>query len=992
MRNHAIACLASGLALAVAGAAGATPTPSGGTISPATPSLAYSSGPFTGANVTGQTGEDPICFSNTCDDYALTVDIPQSYRDANPDFIVTISVGWPDRSDDFDIYLFDAADRRVGAGPGGDDPEVIIVPLGSLPNGNYIIRTVTFTVTDESYNATVNLGEPPPPPPNDRSVAIYVPGTDVFSCNTHLTGSTPAFSHDADGEPSIKTDKDGKIYVTSNAGLGGGIGLWRITDLCGRQFSFLGSPDGGAGGGDTDVEIASTKNLNGFYNIYTSSLSLANVTSSVSLDGGANFVPTVVSDLTPVNDRQWNAAYGASTIYLSFRTLNLGNQLIAYRSDGAGLPGTWVGPFFVYSDVVTDATLNTQLGNMVADNRPVPDGTLPGMAGPNGEGNVYHGFCLLPNKIYVAVSKNFGVTWSSKLVYQGSDLDNFRFDFTSVAVDQAGNIYTAFSDQYAIWYCVSRDQGDTWSHPFRVSSGADNKTAIFVEMDAGSPGQSVFTWYGSSSRIGVQDPSAKYHVFHARCDNALAPLDGGIPVFEQVRVTDHVMHTGVVCLAGISCASGTRELLENFEIAINPFDGSSAITYTDDGLEGGTYFSRQLAGKSAIQGKVVTDHSNDCQRNTNGCQGIAVGDPCEVPGVTVVSDAQGDELPPNGQQDIVSVSVAEPRTALGQLAFTIQVRSMDPGNITPNGQWRVIWNSPVGEYFVSMLRCATETSPHFTYGDFMGTAGASRTLGDADNGTVGADGSIVIYLAKSKVGNPQPGMVLTGIEGDARERTGNCPGGPAVLAGVDVTGTGSYTLVPAGFCSPVPALISSFDASPSGDDVLLSWSSYAVDQVKAWNVYRGGSPDAAVERVNGEPIPMGSGGSFSVRDASAVSGAIYYKLSAVGNDGSERQVALASYTTDVASGAFHFGLAGGNPFRDFTTLSYSLPEAAPVRIAVYNLAGERVRTLVDGRQPAGTHQVSLARTSAETRLGPGVYFVKITAGKWSDSHTVIAVD
>jgi hypothetical protein len=190
----------------------------------------------------------------------------------------------------------------------------------------------------------------------------------------------------------------------------------------------------------------------------------------------------------------------------------------------------------------------------------------------------------------------------------------------------------------------------------------------------------------------------------------------------------------------------------------------------------------------------------------------------------------------------------------------------------------------------------------------------------------------------------------------------------------------------------VAALISSFDATPSGNGVLLSWSSPAVDQVRAWNVYRGTLAESASERVNSDPIAMGSGGSFNLLDASAAPGTVYYRLAGVMADGSERSVSVTSYATDVAAGGFRFALAGGNPFRDYTTLNYSLPEAARVRIAVYNLAGALVRTLVDGPQPAGAHQLSLARVDgAGAKLGPGVYFVKITAGRWQDSRTVIAL-
>ena len=103
------------------------------------------------------------------------------------------------------------------------------------------------------------------------------------------------------------------------------------------------------------MEVAGVKNPLGFYNIYSSSLDqLANITCSVSLDGGTTWTQGQINDQVPVNDRQWNAAYGASTVWLSFRSLATGNNLFCYRSVANGLPGTYQGPFPVYADVVTE--------------------------------------------------------------------------------------------------------------------------------------------------------------------------------------------------------------------------------------------------------------------------------------------------------------------------------------------------------------------------------------------------------------------------------------------------------------------------------------------------------------------------------------------------------------------------------------------------------------------------------------------------------------
>jgi hypothetical protein len=52
--------------------------------------------------------------------------------------------------------------------------------------------------------------------------------------------------------------------------------------------------------------------------------------------------------------------------------------------------------------------------------------------------------------------------------------------------------------------------------------------------------------------------------------------------FAQSLVSHDSNHTGVICTEGIACAAGTRNLLDLFEVAINPQTGLASIAYTDD--------------------------------------------------------------------------------------------------------------------------------------------------------------------------------------------------------------------------------------------------------------------------------------------------------------------------------------------------------------------------------------------------------------------------
>jgi hypothetical protein len=81
-----------------------------------------------------------------------------------------------------------------------------------------------------------------------------------------------------------------------------------------------------------------------------------------------------------------------------------------------------------------------------------------------------------------------------------------------------------------------------------------------------------------------------------------------------------------------------------------------------------------------------------------------------------------------------------------------------------------------------------------------------------------------------------------------------------------------------------------------------------------------------------------------------------------------------------------------NPFEGAVTLKYELPEATDVRVAVYDLLGRRVRTLVDARREAGTHPLRWDGSDAGgVPMASGVYFVRLTAGDVMRSEKVVRV-
>lgn len=75
------------------------------------------------------------------------------------------------------------------------------------------------------------------------------------------------------------------------------------------------------------------------------------------------------------------------------------------------------------------------------------------------------------------------------------------------------------------------------------------------------------------------------------------------------------------------------------------------------------------------------------------------------------------------------------------------------------------------------------------------------------------------------------------------------------------------------------------------------------------------------------------------------------------------------------AGRIHLADGNPNPFNPTTQIAFTIPEAARVRLAVYDVRGRLVETLADGVQPVGTHDVQWNAAG----VASGVYFCHLEA-------------
>ena len=409
--------------------------------------------------------------------------------------------------------------------------------------------------------------------PNERSAShITIPSAFTFNTPTQLVRPLSPIFFQQGGEPEIKIDNFGNIYVTAIQGVPGGVDLWKSVDN-GSSFIYMGEPDGaqdhcstlpqcaGLGGGDDSIDVSP-----GGY-LYVSSLWIGNVTVSTSLDGGTGGVEpgqawmvngaaaTVVSD-----DRQWIAAYGPQTLNMTYRMAPGTGDLFFAKSTDAGQ--TFGAPVLVRTGDSTE-------GNLVVDpyNGNLYTTTIPSNA---------------LTQIHLLKSTDGGATWTESTAYAGPAGSDPAHKFTILAIDRGGNLHLVFGRSvsggaFHVYLTSSTNGGTSWLPAVQVDSGSGNTTtAVMPWVVAGSPGVVDITWLGSSGASPMVAPF-NWQVFFAQTTNALS----GSPIFNQVQVTTNPIHDTNICFNGSGCTgTDNRDLLEYYTMTLDPA-GNASIAFAD---------------------------------------------------------------------------------------------------------------------------------------------------------------------------------------------------------------------------------------------------------------------------------------------------------------------------------------------------------------------------------------------------------------------------
>jgi len=183
----------------------------------------------------------------------------------------------------------------------------------------------------------------------------------------------------------------------------------------------------------------------------------------------------------------------------------------------------------------------------------------------------------------------------------------------------------------------------------------------------------------------------------------------------------------------------------------------------------------------------------------------------------------------------------------------------------------------------------------------------------------------------------------------------------------------------------VPVTLSSFKAAGGRGSIVLEWITATEVNCHRWEVYRSDLEEGRYEKMT-ELSGHGSTGSehtYRWVDRHIAEGVTYfYKLRQIDLDGGHTwsQTVSAAATSAVPQSYF-LHQNHPNPFNAATEIRYQLPAAGHVTLKIYNTPGQEVRTLVDGRQPAGEHRVRWdGRDRGGSEAASGLYLCRMEAG------------
>ncbi|MBZ0198221.1 MAG: T9SS type A sorting domain-containing protein [Ignavibacteriaceae bacterium] len=172
----------------------------------------------------------------------------------------------------------------------------------------------------------------------------------------------------------------------------------------------------------------------------------------------------------------------------------------------------------------------------------------------------------------------------------------------------------------------------------------------------------------------------------------------------------------------------------------------------------------------------------------------------------------------------------------------------------------------------------------------------------------------------------------------------------------------------------VPVELSSFSANVNNGTVVLSWQTATETNNSGFAVEKSNDniSFSKIAFVNGNGTTTEKH-NYSYID-NGVSGTVYYRLKQIDFDGTFAYSSTVEVSVETPAS---YGLAQNypNPFNPSTTINFTLPVNAKVKVTIFNILGKEISALVNQDLTSGSHNFNVNLKD----ISSGVYFYTIEA-------------
>lgn len=225
--------------------------------------------------------------------------------------------------------------------------------------------------------------------------------------------------------------------------------------------------------------------------------------------------------------------------------------------------------------------------------------------------------------------------------------------------------------------------------------------------------------------------------------------------------------------------------------------------------------------------------------------------------------------------------------------------------------------------------------------------------------------------------------------------------GASIAISTDITASlivsGNFPIE--GSTHPLPVTLSSFTVVLSGQPVIY-WTTQSETNNAYWNIYRGISQNLGQTiQINDGDMILGQGTSTEPTDYSYIDNypilentTYWYWLECVDNAGEADILGPVSLFIPEGNGnngtpatPDDYGLKQNypNPFNPDTKINFALVEDSPVRLTIYNIKGEKIKTIFDEFVPADMVQTAYwdGKDESGKKVASGVYLYRLRTNK-----------